>query len=872
MIICRKGILNAGGRRSDVDKEFVLMFTVTDENLSYYLDKNIEHFTTDTVDREDEAFIASLQKDGINGYIYGNLPGLEMDQGDEIEWHILGMGTESDIHTAYFHGNMLEVRNHRTDSISVEPAAFFSGRMRAVNPGSWLITDAVVTHYEDGSQAIYTVNEVTGQDFTPNTGPVREYFIAAVEIEWDYLPLGRNPFTNEENPTPYFNTAANRIGSVYKKAVYREYTDATFTQEQNRTTDLEHLGFLGPVIQAEVGDTIQVTFLNMATRNYSIHAQGVLYDKMSEGMMYNDGTSEAEMGGGIVQPGKMYTYNWTVPNDFGPTEFDDDCLTWMYYSAVDLVKDLYSGLVGPLITCRPGTLASKTQNFLFFFASDENLSWYIDDNIVSKTSDPNLMKGDEDFVASNQMSAINGFSFANLPNISVCQGTEVNWHLMSLGKEGDQTTVYFHGNTFVFNGARTDSVALFPGIYQTVVMTPSVIGKWSVESQSAVQRDSGMIATFSVDNCDGSPISSYQDECGGARTYYIAAVEMNWDFAKEKFDYIRNVSLEDPESDGYVFVTQTDTLIGSVYKKALFRQYQDAEFKVQSKHESYLGTLGPIIRMQVEGRICIVFKNMASRDYSINAHGVVEVSREMEYVAPGDTHTYIWEAPTSVAPTDSDPNCVAYSYYSTVNRVRDIYSGLIGPLVVCKKGVLDKAGQRKDIKREFALLFIVMDENQSWYLDENIDTFSLKPSMVDKADPEFEESNLMHGINGYIYTNLKGLEMQKGDKVDWYLIAMGTDVDLHSVHFHGQTMTYETDMTQRADVFELFPGVYKTVEMEPDNVGVWLLHCHVNDHIFAGMEALFEVTDTKVPSGSEVTVGSMLLLSIAVLMSAFINF
>jgi FtsP/CotA-like multicopper oxidase with cupredoxin domain len=29
--------------------------------------------------------------------------------------------------------------------------------------------------------------------------------------------------------------------------------------------------------------------------------------------------------------------------------------------------------------------------------------------------------------------------------------------------------------------------------------------------------------------------------------------------------------------------------------------------------------------------------------------------------------------------------------------------------------------------------------------------------------------------------------------------------------------------------------------MQPDNVGTWLFHCHVNDHISAGMLSLYTV-------------------------------
>jgi manganese oxidase len=32
-----------------------------------------------------------------------------------------------------------------------------------------------------------------------------------------------------------------------------------------------------------------------------------------------------------------------------------------------------------------------------------------------------------------------------------------------------------------------------------------------------------------------------------------------------------------------------------------------------------------------------------------------------------------------------------------------------------------------------------------------------------------------------------------------------------------------------------------TADMVPDAVGTWMFHCHVNDHIIAGMTALYRV-------------------------------
>lgn len=48
------------------------------------------------------------------------------------------------------------------------------------------------------------------------------------------------------------------------------------------------------------------------------------------------------------------------------------------------------------------------------------------------------------------------------------------------------------------------------------------------------------------------------------------------------------------------------------------------------------------------------------------------------------------------------------------------------------------------IQHEFFLLFSVMDENESWYREENIKKFGSSDS--DPANQEFQESNKMHGM------------------------------------------------------------------------------------------------------------------------------
>lgn len=46
----------------------------------------------------------------------------------------------------------------------------------------------------------------------------------------------------------------------------------------------------------------------------------------------------------------------------------------------------------------------------------------------------------------------------------------------------------------------------------------------------------------------------------------------------------------------------------------------------------------------------------------------------------------------------------------------------------------------------------------------------------------------------------------------------------------------------RTDVTNLLPASMATADLEPDAAGTWQFHCHVGDHIAAGMQALYEVT------------------------------
>jgi hephaestin len=96
----------------------------------------------------------------------------------------------------------------------------------------------------------------------------------------------------------------------------------------------------------------------------------------------------------------------------------------------------------------------------------------------------------------------------------------------------------------------------------------------------------------------------------------------------------------------------------------------------------------------------------------------------------------------------------------------------------------------------------------------------------------------MHSINGFVYGNGPMMTMHQGERVRWYVMSMGNEVDLHTPHWHGNTVIANG---MRMDTVSLLPAAMVVADMIPDDPGIWLFHCHVSDHINAGMLARYQV-------------------------------
>ena len=351
------------------------------------------------------------------------------------------------------------------------------------------------------------------------------------------------------------------------------------------------------------------------------------------------------------------------------------------------------------------------------------------------------------------------------------------------------------------------------------------------------------------------------------RTYYIAADEVEWDYAPGGVNKMMGMKF-----DGYskVFGERGPHRIGSIYRKALYREYTDETFarlKPRPAEWESSGILGPILRAEVGDTIRVVFKNNATRPYSMHPHGVFYKKdsegalyedgtsgsdKSDDAVPPGKIHVYIWEVPERAGPGPNDPSSIVWLYHSHAYEMRDVHSGLVGAIIISRRGAADAAGKPKDVDREFVCLFMLFDENQSWYLDYNIQTYTSDPKGVNKAEfapvdadgnltpagTGFSVANGKFAINGYIYGTGPVMTMKKGERVRWYLVGLGEGFSFHTPHWHGNVVLQDG---KRTDVVSLMQAQMVTVDMVPDDPGTWMFHCHLDDHMEAGMMAFYKV-------------------------------
>lgn len=301
------------------NSEFVLGFTIINELQSFLLDSNVARAKGSALRAaarsnetelaallEDPGFAESNLKHGINGFMYCNLPGFQMRKGLPNRVHFFALGGGSDMHTPNSAEVTAYLSGHRKQAVQLLPGSFYSTDVTPPIAGQGMLQCAVADHVGGGMSAIFEV-KAEGGGTGPSAAdalaaPVREYWIAAEPVDWDYTPLSSSAAGGTGNGCPasglqplgedervFTVTTEGGVGSRYRKARYVLYEDAAMMRPvrgngysvggdagsgSGPVVPDGWTGLTGPLLSAEEGDKIVVNFLNRLPFDASIHPSG----------------------------------------------------------------------------------------------------------------------------------------------------------------------------------------------------------------------------------------------------------------------------------------------------------------------------------------------------------------------------------------------------------------------------------------------------------------------------------------------------------------------------------------------------------------------------------------------------------------------
>jgi manganese oxidase len=273
------------------------------------------------------------------------------------------------------------------------------------------------------------------------------------------------------------------------------------------------------------------------------------------------------------------------------------------------------------------------------------------------------------------------------------------------------------------------------------------------------------------------------------RHAWVAAVPTTWNAVPNARDAIHGTRFDRAET---------------VFPTVVYRRYTRGWGRQLPRGA---GFTGPLIRARVGDRLRIHFKNLDTlRDepHSMHFHGVEYkpssdgvwlplFSGKGGNVKPGESFTYrLTAGPASAG---------FWPYHDhSASMEESIDGGMYGGL-----SIAGRREQRAD--REFVVTFA------PWHGFQTID--------------------------GRAFVgNTPVFESRVGETVQWDVMGMGSE--FHTFHVHGHR--WRTDGGTPEDTRGLGPAESFRVRWREDAPGTWFYHCHVEEHMEAGMIGIYRVS------------------------------
>jgi FtsP/CotA-like multicopper oxidase with cupredoxin domain len=250
---------------------------------------------------------------------------------------------------------------------------------------------------------------------------------------------------------------------------------------------------------------------------------------------------------------------------------------------------------------------------------------------------------------------------------------------------------------------------------------------------------------------------------------------------------------------------------------------------------------GPELRVREGDHVKVTLRNELPVPTTIHWHGV-HVPPEMDGpaglnqapVEPGGTFTYEFTA----GPAGSR------MYHSHTDVTTQIALGLYGSLII------EPRHKTTTYDREYTYML------GEWDME-------LTPDVATGKAPRGPRDSQLRGgelgadlflMNGHIHEAINPIKVKEGDRVLIRLMNMGAMP--HPIHIHGHSFKIVAtdgnpvppDAQLTKDTVLVAPGERYDLELIADNPGVWMVHCHIENHAANGMMTLLEYEGYK-PTG-----------------------
>ena len=308
----------------------------------------------------------------------------------------------------------------------------------------------------------------------PRGGQLREYWFQVDSFVHNIMPSGLDGMTGATYMPS--QTSFWAVG-------YRAFTPGWGAPLPGNDDIGPNTGIPGPIIRAQVGDTVHLHLRNNDTyykKPHTIAPHAFHYTPENDGgwaWMLSDrpGTN--------IEFGQSYTYEWgTLPRSVG---------TWPYH---DHSKHFDPGRGSVVMEA-----GAELGLFGMIAITDENTP-PVDKEIMSIWS--SFYQSDIPGLSQNYH-CFNGYAYlTNTPTPRTKVGDRVRWRVVALGN--DFHTFHVHGHTWQYGGEFTDTVVIGPGVGHSFEYVEDAFpGKWwyhcHVPMHVMGSGMGGMIGVYQVD-------------------------------------------------------------------------------------------------------------------------------------------------------------------------------------------------------------------------------------------------------------------------------------------------------------------------------------------------------------------------------------